>query len=333
MKLSAHRRRAQSSSCLRPLAFAALAFSAGIAAAQDYPAKPIRLIIPFAPGGTNDVIGRLMAAKLSELLAQQVVPDNRTGAGGTVGFEQVVKAPADGYSLVIGNIATLAINPTLYPKLSYDPLRDLQPVTLIAKTPQLLVSHPSLPAKNVRQLIALAKAKPGELAYGSGGNGSGAHISGEMLKMLAKINLTHIPYKGVGPAQIDLLAGQIQLVFGGVPSTAPQIRSGRLRGLGVTGAQRVASFPDLPTIAESGVPGYESTMWYGVLAPAGTSQAVVMKLHAAVNRALRMPDLGERLRADGSEPSGMLPDEFSAFIKSELARWAPVIRASGAKPD
>ena len=185
----------------------------------------------------------------------------------------------------------------------------------------------------MRQLIALAKAKPGELAYGSGGNGSGAHISGEMLKMLAKINLTHIPYKGVGPAQIDLLAGQIQLVFGGVPSTAPQIRTGRLRGLGVTGPQRVVSFPDLPTIAESGVPGYESTMWYGVLAPAGTPQAIVMKLHAAVNRALRAPDLNERLLADGSEPSGMLPDEFSSFIKSELVRWAPVIKASGAKPD
>ena len=333
MNISAIRLGARGVSFVRLLAIAALASGVVPAAAQDFPNKSIRLIIPFAPGGTNDVIGRLMAAKLSELLAQQVVPDNRTGAGGTVGIEQVVKAPADGYSLVIGNIATLAINPTLYPKLSYDPLRDLQPVTLIAKTPQLLVAHPSLPAKNMRQLIALAKAKPGELAYGSGGNGSGAHISGEMLKMLAKINLTHIPYTGVGPAQIDLLAGQIQLVFGGVPSTAPQIRTGRLRGLGVTGPQRVVSFPDLPTIAESGVPGYESTMWYGVLAPAGTPQAIVMKLHAAVNRALRAPDLNERLLADGSEPSGMLPDEFSSFIKSELVRWAPVIKASGAKPD
>jgi len=301
--------------------------------AQEYPTKPIRLIIPFAPGGTNDVIGRLMAAKLGEMLGQQVVPDNRTGAGGTVGMEVVVKAPPDGYNLVIGNIATLAINPTLQPKLSYDPLRDLQPVTLIAKVPQILVAHPSLPVRNMRELIALAKAKPGELAYGSGGNGSGAHVSGEMLKMLAKINLTHIPYKGVGPAQIDLLAGQIQLVFGGVPSTAPQIRTGRLRALGVTGPKRVVTFPDLPTIAESGVPNYDVTMWYGVLAPAGTPQTVVMKLHGAVNRALHTPDLNERLLADGSEPSGMLPDEFSTFIKSELVRWAPVIKASGAKPD
>ena len=316
-----------------PLLFALGVFGVAGACAQDYPTKSIRLIIPFAPGGTNDVIGRLMAAKLGDILGQQVVPDNRAGAGGTVGIELVVKTPPDGYNLVIGNIATLAINPALFPKLSYDPLRDLQPVTLIAKVPQILVSHPALPAKNMRELIELAKAKPGELAYGSGGNGSGAHISGEMLKMLAKINLTHIPYKGVGPAQIDLLAGQIQLVFGGVPSVAPQIKAGRLRALGVTGPKRVVTFPDLPTIAEGGVPNYEVTMWYGVLAPAGTPQAVVMKLHAAVNRALRTPDLNERLLADGSEPSGILPDEFTAFIKSEIARWAPVIKASGAKPD
>jgi hypothetical protein len=311
----------------------ALVAAVAPANAQDYPAKPIRLIIPFAPGGTNDVIGRLMAAKLGEMLGQQVIPDNRAGAGGTVGIELVVKTPPDGYNLVIGNIATLAINPTLYPKLSYDPLRDLQPVTLIAKVPQVLVAHPSLPAKNTRELVALAKSRPGELAYGSGGNGSGAHISGEMLKMLAGVNLTHIPYKGVGPAQIDLLAGQIQLVFGGVPSVAPQVRTGRLRALGITGPKRVVTFPDVPTIVESGVKNYESTMWYGVLAASGTPQPLVMKLHGAVNRALRTPDLNERLLADGSEPSGMLPEEFTAFIKSELTRWAPVIRASGAKPD
>ncbi len=321
------------SAALRSGLATAIVVAAGMAQAQDYPSKPLRLIIPFAPGGTNDVIGRLMAAKLGEMLGQQVIPDNRAGAGGTVGIELVVKTPPDGYNLVIGNIATLAINPTLYPKLSYDPLRDLQTVTLIAKVPQVLVAHPSLPAKNPRELIALAKARPGELAYGSGGNGSGAHISGEMLKMLAGVDLVHIPYKGVGPAQIDLLAGQIQLVFGGVPSVAPQVRAGRLRALGITGPQRVVTFPEVPTIAESGVKNYEATMWYGVLAAAGTPQSVVMKLHAAVNRALRTPDLNERLVADGSAPSGMLPEEFTAFIKSELARWAPVIRASGAKPD
>lgn len=301
--------------------------------AQDYPNKAIRLIIPFAPGGTNDVIGRLMAAKLSEILGQQVVPDNRAGAGGTVGIELVVKTPPDGYNLVIGNIATLAINPTLYPKLSYDPLRDLQPVTLIAKVPQVLVAHPSLPAKNARELIALAKTRPAELAYGSGGNGSGAHVSGEMLKMLAKINLTHIPYKGVGPAQIDLLAGQIQLVFAGVPSVVHYVKTGRLRALGITGPKRVVTFPEVPTIAESGVANFDVTMWYGVLAAAGTPQPLVMKLHGAVNRALRAPEINERLLAEGSEPSGILPDEFSAFIKNELTRWAPVIRASGAKAD
>ena len=315
------------------VAVLAAVLSSAAFAQQKYPVRAVRVVLPFAAGSAVDVLARLYAQRMSENWGQQVIIDNRTGANGIIGMEAIARAVADGYTLGMGNIATLAINPTLYPKLSYDPLRDLQPVTLIAKVPQVLVAHPSLPAKNARELIALAKTRPGELAYGSGGNGSGAHVSGEMLKMLAKINLTHIPYKGVGPAQIDLLAGQIQLVFAGVPSVVPYVKTGRLRALGITGPKRVVTFPEVPTIAESGVANFDVTMWYGVLAAAGTPQPLVMKLHGAVNRALRATEINERLLAEGSEPSGILPDEFSAFIKNELTRWAPVIKASGAKPD
>lgn len=301
--------------------------------AQDYPAKPIRLVIPFAPGGTNDIIGRLVAQKLTEALGQQVVVDNRGGAGGSIGVEIVAKAPPDGYNLVLGNIANLAINPTLYRKLAYNPVKDLQPVTLIAKVPQILVVHPALPVKSLKDLIALAKAKPGALTYGSGGNGSGAHLTAELLKMLAKIDLVHIPYKGVGPALVDLLAGQTSMLFGGVPGVAPYIKAGRLRALGVTGPRRVPAVADIPTIAEAGVPGYEATLWYGVLAPPGTPAPIIAKLHATLVRALQTPELKERLAADGSDPVGNTPEEFTAFIKSEIARWAPVIKASGARAD
>ena len=308
-----------------------VAFSSGYA--QEYPAKPIRLVIPFAPGGTNDIIGRLVAMKLGAALGQQVIIDNRGGAGGAIGVELVAKSAPDGYNLVLGNIANLAVNPTLYRSLPYNPVKDLQPVTLIAKVPQILVVHPSLPVKSVRELIALAKAKPGSLAYGSGGNGSGAHLTAELLKLLAKIDLTHVPYKGVSPALVDLLAGQTALVFGGVPGVAPYVTAGRLRALGVTGAKRVRPFPDVPTIEQGGVPGYEATLWYGVLAPAGTPAPIIARLHATLVRALQTADMSERLAADASEPVGNSPEEFLAFIKSEIERWAPVIKASGARVD
>ena len=295
--------------------------------AQEYPGKLIRIML----GGGPDAAARMIAEKLQAAWGQPVIVENKPQVGGTIMSQEVANAAPDGHTLMFCSSGQFMVLPVS--KVGYDMVRDFAPVTQITTMPFVLSVHPSVPAGSAKELIALAKAKPGELAYGSGGNGSGAHVSGEMLKMLAKINLTHIPYKGVGPAQIDLLAGQIQLVFGGVPSTAPQIRTGRLRALGVTGPKRVVTFPDLPTIAESGVPNYDVTMWYGVLAPAGTPQTVVMKLHGAVNRALHTPDLNERLLADGSEPSGMLPDEFSAFIKSELMKWAPVIKASGAKPD
>jgi len=310
-----------------------LALTAGSSAAQTYPARPIRFIIPFAAAGANDIIGRMVGTRLGEVLGTQMIMDNRGGAGGSIGVEIAAKAAPDGYTLLLGNIATLAVNPTLYPKLPYDPVKDLQPISLAAKSPQILVVHPSVPAKSVQELVALARAKPGTLVYGSGGNGSGAHLTAEYFKLLTKTDLVHIPYKGLGPAYIDLIAGQVPVVFGGVTGVAPHIRSQRVRPLGVTGAQRISAFPDIPTIAEAGVKGYDVTLWYGVLGPAGLPPAIVSRLHAAMTAALQTPDLRQRLVNDGAEPETNAPEAFRAFVKAEIERWAPIIRASGAKPD
>ena len=310
-----------------------MAFAAASGHAQEYPLKPIRLIIPFVPGGANDVIGRIVGIKITEAHGQQVVIENRGGAGGSLGVELAAKAPPDGYTLVLGNIANLSVNPTLYRKLGYNPLTDLQPITLIAKVPTILAVHPSLPAKNVVALIALARKQPGQLTFGTGGGGSGSHLTMELFKLQTKLDLLHIPYKGVGPALIDLLAGQITMSFGAVPGVLPYARSGRLRALGVSGPARIAALPDLPTIAQAGVPGFESTLWYSVLAPAGTPMPIVMRLHATLTRALQSADMKERFAAEGSEPIGSTPQEFHAFIRSEIERWAVVIKASGMKAE
>lgn len=301
--------------------------------AQDYPVKPIRLIIPFVPGGANDVIGRIVGIKLTEAHGQQVVIENRGGAGGSLGVEMAAKAPPDGYTLVLGNIANLAVNPTLYRKLGYHPLTDLAPITLIAKVPTILAVHPSLPAKNVVELIALARKQPGKLTYGTGGAGSGSHLTMALFEMQTRLDLVHVPYKGVGPAMIDLLAGQITMSFGAVPGVLPYARSGRLRALGVSGPKRIAALPELPTIAQAGVPGFESTLWYGMLAPAGTPQPIVNRLHATLTRALQSQDMQARFAAEGSEPVGSTPAEFQAFIKSEIERWAVVVKASAMKAE
>lgn len=301
--------------------------------AQDYPTKPIRLIIPFAPGGTNDIYGRLIGARLSEALRQQVIIDNRGGAGGSIGADLAAKSPPDGYTLVIGHIGTLAVNPTLYTKLPYDPVRDFQPISLMAKVPNIMVIHPSLPVKSVKELVALAKAKPGSLVYGSGGSGGAGHLATEYFKMMAKINIVHVPYKGTGPALIDLLAGQTQLVFAGVPGIVGHVKAGKLRALGVSTLKRLAVFRNLPTIDEAGVRGYEATQWYGILGPAGTPQLVVAKLNSAMVNALGTAQMRERLAADGSEPLPSTPAEFLDFIKKEIARWAPVIKAAGIRAD
>ena len=290
--------------------------------AQDYPVKPIRMIIPFVPGGANDVFGRLAGIKITEALGQQVIVENRGGAGGSIGVELAAKAPPDGYTLVLGNIANLSVNPTLYRKLAYNPLTDLQPITLMAKLPSILVVHPSLPAKNVNELIALARAQPARLTFGTGGGGSGSHLTMELFKLQAKINLIHIPYKGVGPAMIDLLAGQITMSFGAVPGVGPYIRptrdarNARLRALGVTSAARIAAYPDLVTVAEAGLPGFEATLWYGVLTPAGTPMPIVSRLHATLTKAMQAPDMKERFTAEGAEQVSSTPQEFHAFIKS-----------------
>ena len=306
---------------------------AGTAYAQDCPTRAVRLIIPFAPGGSNDILGRLIAARLSDTLGQQVVVDNRGGAGGSIGVELASKSPPDGYTIVIGHIGTLAVNPTLYKKLAYDPLRDLQPISLLAKVPNIMVVHPSVPAKSVKELLALARARPGALVYGSGGTGGAGHLATEYFKLMAKVDLVHVPYKGTGPAIIDLLSGQTQLVFAGVPGISAQVRAGRLRPLGVSTTRRLAVFPEVPTIAEAGVPGYEATQWYGVLAPAGTPRPIVTRLNQEIIKALQTPQMKERLAADGAEPFPSTPEEFSAFIKEEIARWAPVIKAADIRVD
>ena len=303
------------------------------AVAQNYPVKSIKLVVPFTPGGSTDILARFIGQKLSEMWSQQVIVDNRAGAGGNIGVEIVAKSTPDGYTLVMGHIGTFGVNPTLYPKLPYDPIRDFQPITLVAKIPNMLALNPSVPARSVKEVLALAKAKPGMLNFGSGGNGSAAHLAGEYFKLMAKLDIVHIPYRGTAPAVTDLMAGQIAMMITGVPPLLQQVKAGKLRGIAVATAQRLPLLPEFPTIAEAGVPGYEATQWYGILVPAGTPRPVVDKLHAAIVQILARPDARERLAADAAEPVGNTPEEFGAFIKAEITRWAPVVKASGAKPD
>jgi tripartite-type tricarboxylate transporter receptor subunit TctC len=303
------------------------------AAAQEYPTKPVRLVVPFTPGGTTDILGRLVAQKLTEAFGRQVLVDNRPGAGGTIGSDIVAKSPPDGYTLIMGHIGTFGVNPTLYPKLPYDAVKDFQPITLFAMIPNLMSVNPSLPVKSVKELVALARAKPGAINYGSGGNGSAAHLATEYFKLMTKTSIVHIPYRGTSPAITDILAGNISMIITGVPAQLGFIKAGRLRPLGVATSKRLPLFPDLPTIAEAGVPGYEATQWYGVLAPANTPRPVVAKLNETLVKALQGADVKERLASEAGEPVGNSPEEFHAFIQKEIARWAPVIKASGAKPE
>jgi tripartite-type tricarboxylate transporter receptor subunit TctC len=301
--------------------------------AQDYPSKPIRLVVPFTPGGSTDILARVIGMKLTEAWGRQVVIDNRPGAGGNIGVDLVAKSPADGYTLVMGHIGTFGVNPTLYSKLPYDAIKDFQPITLVALVPNMLSVNPALPVHSVKELVALARAKPGTINFGSGGNGSAAHLAGEYFKLMTKTEITHIPYRGTSPAVTDLIAGQIQMIITGVPPTLNFVKTGKLRALAVATSKRLPLLPDLPTISEAGVPGYEATQWYGVLAPAGTPKPIVAKLNAEMAKAIKGPDVREKLAADAAEPVGNSPEEFGAFIKKEIARWAPVIKASGARPE
>jgi tripartite-type tricarboxylate transporter receptor subunit TctC len=309
---------------------AGLAGATSLAGAQNYPARSIRFVVPFAPGGGNDILGRIVAQKLHESLGVPVVVDNRGGAGGTIGTDIVSKSPPDGYTMLINNVS-LAVNVTLYSKLPYDTLKDLEPVSLAGRQPNILVVHPSLPVRSVKELLALAKAKPGQLAFASGGIGSSSHLSAELLKYMTKIDLVHVPYKGMGPALIDLVSGQTQLAMATMASALPHIRNKRMRPLAVSTGKRVAVVPDVPTMMEAGVKDFEYSTWYGVLVPAGTPQAVITRLNAELVKALAMPDVKERFGAQGVEPGSTTAQEFKAFLNAEVKRWAPVIKASSMK--
>ncbi|HTP96868.1 MAG TPA: tripartite tricarboxylate transporter substrate binding protein [Burkholderiales bacterium] len=314
----------------------ALAIAAGVccgSAAQDYPVKPIRFIAPNLPGGPTDILARLLGQKLAESMGQPVVIENRAGAGGNIGTELAAKSPADGYTLVTGNNATFGANVSLYKNMGFDPIKDFAPVILVASQPNILVVHPSLPVTSVKELIALAKAHPGELNFAGSGMGAAAHLAGELFKSMAGVNIVHIPYKSAGPALTDLIAGQCQLMFATSLSAQPHIHAGKLRALAVTTAQRARSMPELPTVAEAGVPGFEATTWHGVLVPAGTPAAIVNKLNAEIDRALHAPDVHERLGALGAEIIGGTPKAFADYIQREIPRWAKVIKSAGIRID
>jgi len=299
--------------------------------AQDYPNRTIRIIVPFTPGGATDVVTRIVAQKVSEQTGRQVVTDNRGGAGGIVGAEAVAKAPPDGYTLVMGTSGTHAINASLYPKLSYDPVKDFAPVTRTALLPSMILAHPSVPATNVRELIAIAKKNPGQLTYAS--SGSAQYLTGALFTSMAEIDMLHVPYKGGGQAMPAQLGGEVALSFSTVVSSLPHVKSGRLRGLAVTSAKRTPAAPEFPTVAESGLPGYEAVSWYGVLAPAGTPRDIVTRLNTEVVRALKLPEVRQLMLAQGAEPVSESPEQFAALIKSDIAKWGDVVRKSGAKAD
>lgn len=314
--------------------YVASAFAAGHSQAQQaYPTKPIRMIVPFPPGGTTDVVARLVAQKLTEAWGQQVVVDNRPGAGGIIGTEIVAKATPDGYTALLGSITTHAVNPALYKKLNFDPVKDFTPVSLVVSSPQLLAVHPSVAAKSVKELIALAKAKPGQLNYASAGTGTSPHLTFELFKSMAGIDVVHVPYKGTGPAITDLIGGQVQMMITGVVALMPHIKSGKLRGLGVTSAKRVAALPDLPTIAESGIPSFDVSSWFGVFLPGGTPKPIVANMNAEIRKILEVPEVRQRLISQGADPASNTPEEFAAYVKAEMAKWGKVVRDTGARAD
>jgi tripartite-type tricarboxylate transporter receptor subunit TctC len=301
--------------------------------ATAYPAKPVRLVVPFPPGSSTDIVSRLLGQKLSESWANQVIVDNRPGGGGAIGVELVAKAPADGYTLVVGHIGTHGVNPSLFPKLPYDPVKDFSFITQTVSLPLILAIHPSLPAKTVKELTALAKSRKGQLNYASGGNGSAAHLAVEYYKLLANIDMVHVPYKGTGPALTDLMAGNVTVTITGMPPLMPHIKSGRLRALAVTTAERVKNLPQLPTFAESGYPEYEINSWQGMFAPAGTPADIVTKINRSIAATLKLPDVGARLSDLGAEPVASTPEQFAAHVKREIAKWARVVKAAGIRID
>ncbi len=312
---------------------AAAAVAGAAWGAESYPARPVRMLVGFPPGGSTDLLARLIGQKLADDLGQQVVIDNRAGAAGNLASELVAKATPDGYTLLMATVSSHGINPGLYRKVPYDPVRDYAPVTLIASYPLILAVHPAVPAKNVRDLIGLAKARPGQLTFGSSGNGSPGHLSGELFKSMAGVDLVHVPYKGGAPSTIALLSGEVQMSFATLPAMMPHIKSGKLLGPAVTTGRRSPALPEVPTIAEAGLAGFDVSSWAGLMAPAATPRQVVNRLHAATVKALASPEIRERLASEGAEPVGNTPEQFAAFVKTELAKWARAIKQAGAQLD
>jgi tripartite-type tricarboxylate transporter receptor subunit TctC len=298
-----------------------------------YPTKPIRLIVPFPPGGATDIIARAVAQKLSETWGQSIIVDNRPGAGGNIGTELVAKAAPDGYTLEMGTVGTHAINASLYAKIPFDNVKDFAPIILVAGVPNVLEVTPSLPVNSVQELIAYAKANPGKLNFASSGNGTSIHLSGELFKVMTGVQMTHVPYKGSAPALQDLIAGQVQLMFDNLPPSLPQIKAGKLRALAVTSATRAPALPDVPTVAESGLPGFEASSWFGLLAPAGTPPAIIAKINTEVATWLASPEGKEKLASIGANAAGGSPEDFARHIHAETTKWAKVVKESGAKVD
>ena len=313
------------------LAIAALASASAFA--QSFPSKPVRLVVPFPAGGGSDVIGRIVAQKLGDRFGQQVVVDNRAGAGGSIGTEAVVKAAPDGYTIVLASTSEIAINPGLYSKLSYDTVKDLAPVGMVASTPMVVIIHPSLPVKNVKDLMALAKAKPGEINVASAGTGTITHLSGELFRSMTKVTWTHVPYKGAPPALTDLASGQVQVMFSSLPAAMAFIKSGRVKPIAVSSLARAAALPEAPTVIESGIAGYDVEYWYGIFAPAATQRDALARLSDEVAAVIKLPDTINNLANQGAAPGRFAPPQFADFVKTEVAKWGGVVKSSGAKAD
>ena len=300
--------------------------------AQSYPDKPIRIIVPYTPGGFNDTLARTVGQKLQEAWGQSVIVDNRPGGGTLIGTEMAAKAAPDGYTLYMVPFA-FAVNPSLFKKLPYDSIKDFTPITLAASTPNLLVVNPALPVNSVKEVIALAKSKPGKLNYASTGNGSSNHLSMEKFKMMAGVDITHIPYKGSGPAVTDLMGGQVDLMFDNIPNVLPHVKTGKLKMIAVTSPKRSPHVPDVPTVSESGVPGYEVSVWFGIAAPGGTPKPIITKLNAEIVKILNMPDVKQKFAAQGVDVIGSTPEQFAAYIKEQMEEWGKVVKAAGVTPE
>jgi len=314
----------------------ALAGTTGLASAQAYPNRPMKILVPFTPGGSADLLARSIGTEIGKAFGQPVVVENLAGAGGTVATERAAKSPADGYTLFMGHIGTLAVNPSLYPKMNLHPTREFAPVAWVARVPNILVVHPSVPARNLKEQVALLKSKPGALSYGSGGNGSAAHITMEYLKMQTGTSALHIPYRGTAPSVNDLLAGQLQMLFTGAPALMPFIKSGKMIPIAVSSPKRIKVLPDVPTVAESGVPGtagFEADQWYGLVAPAGTPADIVAKLNTQINASLNSEEVARRMATEGAEPTPTTPQAFGQLIDRELARWTQVVKKANVTVD